>query len=124
MKALRELTPDQLQLYERSLASKLDSRDYRIESSLLVQFMVVGEQLIDVTIANAISSISTSIRINIQAPINGLKFTSFSPPVANKTSNISFTVAQVCGVLFLMTALSFSERHSFDAACINIIILV
>ena len=91
---LNDVTSGDLQRY-RSLASKLDTNEYKIDSWILVQFMDVGIHDLHITTANKISSVSNAIKINTQAPITGLDFQSFTPPVANRTSNISFTAIQV-----------------------------
>ena len=92
---LNKLTLNQVEGYGKILVSKLDTNNYKIESSLLVEFMKIGQQIVNITISNRISSLSFTIQMNVQAPISGVKFLPFPPPVVNKTANISIIIDQV-----------------------------
>ena len=92
---LNKLTLNEVEAYGNTLLSKLDTNNYKIESSLLVEFMKVSRQVVNITIANQISSLSFTVQMNVQAPISGVRFLPFPPPVANKTANISINIDQV-----------------------------
>ena len=102
LKALKSFTDEQLERYGRIIGSSLDFTEYKIKSSLLVQFLDVGHHVIDVTTSNILSSDTTMISLFVQAAADGLVFDLSSPPVVNKTSNVSFIVDQVSFVTYIV----------------------
>ena len=91
---MKQVTATQKEKYS-TLLLHLDPDEYKIESWLLVQFKKVGVQRIGIAVSNKISHYNLDFTIDVHAPIDGVSFLIFSNPIANKTSNITFTALQV-----------------------------
>nr|XP_018672665.1 uncharacterized protein LOC100182818 [Ciona intestinalis] len=95
IKRLRKLTTAEVSYLGPAIASGNNKFNFLWESSLLVRFLKSGSSKVKCIASNPVSSSLKETDLKLVSVIKDLSFIDAEPPVANRTSNISFSVKQV-----------------------------